>query len=88
MRRGERVDGADVDGIGYIDISSLKVKPKVKCDTMPDSRDGTFLQVSAKRWTLGCVKPASWLPLAAGRGSRNLGPAFWPIPVYSVMRNW
>ena len=76
MRRGERVDGADVDGIGYIDISSLKVKPKVKCDTMPDSRDGTFLQVSAKRWTLGCVKPASWLPLATGASSRNLGPTF------------
>ena len=36
------------------------------------------IQGSAKRWTLGCVNPASWswLPLAVGGGesSLNLGP--------------
>ena len=35
-----------------------------------------FVQGSAKRWALGCVNPASWLPLAAGPSSRNLGPTF------------
>ena len=30
----------------------------------------------AKEWTLGCVNPASWLPLAAGASSRNLGHTF------------
>ena len=34
----------------------------------------TDIQRSAKRWALGCVNPASWLPLAAGgASSRNLG---------------
>ena len=34
------------------------------------------IQGSAKRWGLGCVNPAFWLPLAAGASSRNLGPTF------------
>ena len=29
----------------------------------------------AKEWALGCVNPTSWLPLAPGASSRNLGPA-------------
>ena len=29
-------------------------------------QDRPVLQGSAKRWTLGCVNPASWLSLAAG----------------------
>ena len=34
------------------------------------------LQGWAKEWTQGCVNPVSWLPLAAGASSRNLGPTF------------
>ena len=34
------------------------------------------VQGSAKRWALGCVNLASWLPLAAGASSRNLGHTF------------
>ena len=32
------------------------------------------IQEWAKEWTLGCVNPASWLPLASGASSCNLGP--------------
>ena len=35
----------------------------------------------AKEWALGCVNPASRLPLVAGASSRNLGPALSPSPV-------
>ena len=34
------------------------------------------IQRLAIRWALGCVNPASWLPLAAGASSRNLVPTF------------
>ena len=40
------------------------------------SGDRNFADIQgwAKEWTLGCVNPASWLPLAAGgSSSRNLG---------------
>ena len=30
------------------------------------------IQGWAKEWSLGCVNPASWLPLAVGASSRNL----------------
>ena len=33
-------------------------------------------QYSAKEWALGCVNRASWLPLAVGASSRNLGSDF------------
>ena len=35
-----------------------------------------YLQGWAIGWALGCVNPASWLPLAAGASSRNPGPTF------------
>ena len=39
----------------------------------------------AKEWALGCVNPASRLPLVAGASSRNLGPALSPSPVESFI---
>ena len=34
------------------------------------------IQGSAKRWALGCVNPASLLPLAAGESSRTVETTF------------
>ena len=45
------------------------------------------IQRLAKEWTLGCVNPASRLPLAAGgASSRNLWPVFSPSPVINDER--
>ena len=40
-----------------------------KLDDIVDGK--THIQGSAKEWSLGCVIPASWPPLAAG--ARDLG---------------
>ena len=44
--------------------------------------NGVHVQGSAIGWALGCVNPASWLPLAMGASSRNLGTTLLPSPVY------
>ena len=48
--------------------------------------DPSRLQGSAKEWSLGCVIPASWPLLAAGRVSRNLVTIHKPIPVDRAIR--
>ena len=47
------------------------------------------VQGSAKEWSLGCVIPASWLPLAAGVGftqprDHSLADRFTSVCVYSL----
>ena len=46
--------------------------------------NGVHVQGSAIGWALGCVNPASWLPLAMGASSRNLGSTFYTIPAISA----
>ena len=50
----------------------------------------TSIQGWAKEWALGCVIPASWLPLTAEESSRNLGTTLSPLPVHEIIfiRKW
>ena len=41
-----------------------------------------YVQGSAKRWALGCMNSAYWLPLAVVASSRNLGSLF-SLSLYS-----
>ena len=46
-------------------IQGRKVKEISKLITYSTAR--YYIQGSAKRWALGCMNPASWLPMAMGR---------------------
>ena len=66
------------------DALLAEFKPLWKFDAFCTSSNFPFkwgteakeLQGSAKRWDLGCVNPASWLPLAVRVSSHNLAFAF------------
>ena len=61
------VMAAESDG----DVTVARKKERAKSTTQIGGVQG-----SAKRWALGCVNPTSWLPLAMGASSRNLGTTF------------
>ena len=63
-----------LDGRGVRHLRHLSCSPEngytCYCPTL------LWVQGLAKEWSLGCVIPMSWPPLAAGRVSRNLGTNF------------
>ena len=70
----------DYVGLIYLVFFAFAVMHTCSFNSVPMEHVSPELQVrcdvqrSAKEWSLGCVIPASWPPLAAlGRISRNLG---------------
>ena len=43
------------------------IHPRLNCCVSVSTNPNIYIQRWAIWWALGCVKPASWLPLAAGR---------------------
>ena len=45
-----------------------------------------YIQGSAKKWSLGCVVPASWLPLATGWGGARFTDIVFSRSLYTEQR--
>ena len=50
----------------YVQITQITIFPAYVKHSIYNHKIHDLVQGSAKRWTLGCMNPASWLPLAAG----------------------